>query len=430
MNNIPPVDEPATSSSGSAVAMPLDSSTTAQASEEMNRKIILGVVNTSHLLNHTNSGLGSVLFPVMMQSMGFDFLQLGLITSVNNVAAQGMQVVYGLLAQYFRRSMLLGSASFIVGLAGVITGFTQTYLQLLMVRVFAGVGSSAQHPLGAAILTTTFRGARGQVLGAHHTFGNVGSLIAPLLAVALLTFFDWRMVWIIVGIPSVLMAFAYIFFRDAVSNPTGSKKAAAKIGLSSYLTCLKNREVMVVSAIQMVGAAGRGTGINNTYFVPFFIVALRVDTQTAGLLLAVLQLGGIAGPIGIGWLADRFDRRLVICSVLLLSTMTTVSLVLHSQISVALFLNLLVYGAVVNARGSVTQAMIADAVPDEHADAAFSLYYFIGFISAPIWTVLTGYLVDTRGFTTAFVTISVTYLLGLILIALLAPKRKRTVGVA
>lgn len=394
-----------------------------------NKRFVLGVVNASHFLNHVQSSLGAVLFPVMMQQMGFDFLALGLLSSMYQLSAQAMQVVYGMLAQYYRRSMLLGIGNVIVGLGGLSMGFTQSFTQVLSIRVLAGAGSSAQHPVGSAILTSYFRKAKGRVLGFHHTAGNAGSFVSPLIAVAMLTFLDWRSIWIILGIPSVLMGCAYFFFRDSIAKSgESSKKRATKIGLSNYIACLRNREVMVVSAIQMVGAAGRGTGVNQTYFVPFFMIALGADTAVAGLLLAVLQLGGLAGPVGIGWLSDRISRRLVLYGVMLFSTISTVALLFHSQITPALLLNVIVYGAVVNARGSLTQTMVADAVPDEQTDAAFSLYFFIGFISGPLWTAITGYLIDSRGFSTAFVVISTTYLAGMALIAFLSPRKKRALS--
>lgn len=395
----------------------------AQEPAGLNRSFTLGVIGTSHCLNHVQSGLGAVLFPVMMNEMGFSFFQLGLLSSFYQFSAQGMQAAYGLLAQYYRRSILLGIGNVIVGLGGMALGLTSSFAQVVAVRVVAGAGASAQHPVASAILASYFRQAKAQVLAAHNSVGNVGSLIAPVLAVALLHYLNWRTIWIVLAIPSVIMGLAYFFFRDSIAR-TGSKKQGSKIALNSYLACLRNRQVMVVSAIQMVGAAGRGTGVNNTYFVPFFMLALGVDTTVAGLLLALLQFGGLAGPLGIGWVSDRTNPRNVLYAVMLFSTITTVTLVLHSQISAALLLNVLIYGAVVNARGTLTQAMTADAVPDEHIDAAFSIYYFFGFVSGPAWTALTGYLVDSRGFSTAFMVISVTYLLGMGMIALMSPRKR------
>ncbi len=389
-------------------------------------RYVLGVVNTSHFLNHVMGGVGAVLFPVMMVEMGFSFFQLGLLTSTYQLVSAGMQSIYGLLAQYYRRSILLGIGNIIVGVFAAALGFTHSYAQILAVRVPAAFGASAQHPLGTAILSKSFKKAKGRVLGTHNAAGNIGSLVAPLVVVLLLSFVSWRDIWVILAIPSVLMGFAYFFFRDKVGVVGGSNKVGTKIALSRYAECLRNREVMVVSAIQMVGAAGRGTDISTAFMVSFFKQWFGFSTEVAAMTLVILQFGGVLGPIGMGWLSDRIGRKPTIFMVLFLSTVSTIALLSHSQFTPVLVLNLLVYGAVVNSRETLTQSMISEAVPDTHADAAFSLYYFIGFISGPAWTLLTGYLVDTRGFGWAFLVVGLTYLNGIGLIALLHPRKKGT----
>ena len=411
-------------SDSSTAMLPASPESADPSSDGTKRGYVLAVVSASHLLNHIQGGIGSILLPVMMTEMGFDLFQLGLLTSVFQLASSAMQSIYGLLAQYFRRSTLLGISNIMVGLSGATMGFTQTYAQVMGVRMGFGLASSAQHPLGVTTLASYFRKVKGQVLGIHNTAGNIGSLVAPLIVVALLRFFDWRTIWIVLAIPSVLMGFAYFFFGDAVSKSNDQSATSAKVALGKYISCLRNREVMVVSAIQMVGAAGRGTDINQAFFVPFFIAWLHVDTSIAGLLLALLQFGGVLGPVCIGWLSDRTGRRWAIFVVLFLSTVSTITLLFHSEVSVALLLNLLIYGAVVNSRESLTQSMISDAVPESHADAAFSLYFFIGFISGPAWTALTGYLIDRTGFTVAFLVVGLTYLNGIWLIGLLSPRKK------
>lgn len=59
----------------------------------------------------------------------------------------------------------------------------------------------------------------------------------------------------------------------------------------------------------MAGAAGRGSGINSTYLVPFFMDRFGVSSSEGGFLLTVLYGGGLVGPLAIGWLSDRFARR-------------------------------------------------------------------------------------------------------------------------
>ena len=54
-----------------------------------------------------------------------------------------------------------------------------------------------------------------------------------------------------------------------------------KANLAAYLICLKNRNIMLTSLVLMVGAAGRGTGINLTYLVPFFMERFTLRRQWA-----------------------------------------------------------------------------------------------------------------------------------------------------
>jgi len=45
---------------------------------------------------------------------------------------------------------------------------------------------------------------------------------------------------------------------------------------------------------------------------------------------------------------------------------------------------------VVSSRQTLTQALLSDMVEPEFIDAGFSLYFLIGFVSIPFWTVATG----------------------------------------
>jgi MFS family permease len=385
------------------------------------RALVFALVNASHLANHVASIIGSVLYPVMATEMGFGFFQIGLLSTVADLAAQGFQVVYGFLVRWFPRSVLLGVGNIIVGISSFATGISQNFGQALAARVVGGVGNSAQHPVGSAILVNYFPRIRGRMLTIHTTFGNLGGLAAPVIAGGLLLFTDWRMVFFVVAVPSVIMGIAYFFLRDHVSGLGENKKARTKATLEDYKTCLRNRNVMLVSLIQMVGAAGRGTGINAAFLTGFFLIALGVDISTAAGLMIIYQVGGFVGPLVIGWLSDLWDRKWVVQLTLLLSTVTTLWLLVQHGITPWLIINLILYGSVVNARSTLTQAMVSDAIPLHLTDAAFSLYFFIGFISGPLWTFIMGWIIDSQGFTVAFVVVSVSYVIGMVLILFAKP---------
>lgn len=381
------------------------------------KNLVLGVVNASHFLNHVQSGMVSVLYPIMMEQMGFGTFEVGILQTVYQMASQGGQIVYGLLGRFYRHSILLSISNLLVGVFSLLTGLCTGYGQLFGTRLLSGAGTSAEHPIGSTMLISYFGRARARALSVHNSAGNLGALLAPAIVGGLLLFTDWRGVFYIVAIPSLIMGGSYILLRDNVTVQGGSHKEKAKASLQEYKALIKNRTVMLVSMVQMAGAAGRGTGVNVAFLSLFFISALHVDVKVAAILLTVYQAGGLLGPIGIGWLADRMSRKTIIQLTLVASTAATLWLLAHHSITVWLIINLLLYGAVVNSRGSLTLAMVSDEVPLEQTSTAFSLYYFIGFISGPIWTLITGWIIGAHGFGQAFTIISFSYLAGVLLLA-------------
>jgi MFS family permease len=132
----------------------------------------------------------------------------------------------------------------------------------------------------------------------------------------------------------------------------------------------------------------------------------------------------LTGPFVWGWISDRYNRKLVIQASLLMSGLCTLWLAWQQTLSTSLFVNLVVYGAAVTSRQTLTQALLSDLVGEDLYDAAFSLYYFIGFISIPFWTVITGGVMTKYGFGPAFSVISISYLLAMSLLMLLRMPRK------
>jgi dipeptide/tripeptide permease len=66
---------------------------------------------------------------------------------------------------------------------------------------------------------------------------------------------------------------------------------------------------------------------------------------------------------------------------------------------------------------------VADTASNEDRDAAFSLYFLLGFLSQPFWVLVTGYLMDHAGFATALTVLSGTYIVGILVLFLMKEER-------
>jgi MFS family permease len=385
---------------------------------DQQKRLALGLISTCHTLNHLQYSITSVIYPVVMRELGFGLFQLGVISAVSSFVGQGLQVIYGFITGMFRRTAILGAGNVIVGITAMLQYFIGSYPQLLAARVVIDAGSSPQHPLGSSILSRYYPKARGWALTFHHSAGNLGSFIGPALASVALLYMGWRTAFVVFGIFSLAMGLTLFLLQDYTSSQeVEGKKSLLKTNVKAYLLCLKNRRILLTSLVLMVGAAGRGTGVNATYLVPFFMERFNITASSGGMLLTIMMGAGLIGPLVIAWLSDRSGKRIVTTQLtLLLSAIMTVWLAQHSQLGSLFYLNLILYGSVVQARGSLTQTMIGDFATPELTDAAFSIYYFVGFISGPIWTLVIGYMMDHFGFTPAFYVAAATYVAGMLLL--------------
>jgi MFS family permease len=393
-----------------------------------NRSLVLWLTNVSHGVNHFQSGMVSVLYPAIMADLGFGYAQLGVLSALQSLLGSAAQVVCGFLVPFARRTRLLGLGNLIVGFGTLLTGLVGSYAGFVGARSLTSIGNGGQHPVAASLLSGYFPSSRGTVLALNHSLANVGSLLAPLLAGVLLLVIGWRQIFVLVAFASLAMGFVYFLVREGRARSEGepdSLHARLARGGASYRRVLRNRNMLVISLVMMVGAAGRDAGVTETYLGPHLINDLAMSAAVAGLALSVLQIGAIAGPIGLGWLSDRLSRKGVIQASLLLSAGATWWLANQDAYLPILLLNLVIYGAVSYSRASLTQALVADSLTDADRDAAFSLYYFIGFISGPIWGLLTGVIMETAGFSMAFSVLGFSYLAGMLLMFLVEDPRSR-----
>jgi len=408
--------------SSPAATLAIDSTVEAEA----RKRLALALISGCHTLNHLQYSIASVIFPVMMKEMGFGLLQLGFISALSSFVGQGLQVVYGFFAGFFKRTKILGTGNVVAGIVAMLQSLVQTYPQLLIARVGLDVGSSPQHPLGSSLLSRYYPKARGWALTIHHSAGNLGSFLGPALASIALLYMSWRTVFLIFGLGSVFMGltlFAIGEHADTEEEPQSGRKQM-KANLHAYGQCLRNRNIVFTSLVLMVGAAGRGTGVNITYLVPFFMDRFGVTASTGGFMLTLMQGAGLIGPLAVAWLSDRVGHRTLITQVsLFVSAVMTFWLVRHDVVGALFYINLILYGAFVQTRGALTQTMIGDFASAELTDAAFSIYYFVGFISGPVWTLIIGYVMEHFGFTTAFHVAGTTYIAGMLLLLLVKERR-------
>ena len=390
------------------------------------RNLILWLTNVSHAVNHFQNSMVSVLYVPIMSDLGLNYFHLGLLTAVRNLLNSGTQGLYGFLAPFLRRTYILAFGNMVLGTGVMLSGFANSFFTFVVARGVSATGSSAQHPIGSSLLAGYFPKNRGTILALNSSISGVGSFVAPLLAAYLLYVVGWRQVFHLVAGLSILVGLAYLFLGKRVTSTESAsrgKRGALAQGMANYKRVLGNRNILIVAMVMMVGAAGRGGGVNDTYLIPHFVNDLGLTLTMAAWVKMAQQVGGMAGPLAFGWISDRVSRKRVIQVSLLLSAVGTWWIASQGPSLPMLFVSFGVYGVFTHSRMTLTQALVADSVADDELDAAFSVFYFLGFISVPIWGPLTGYMMQNLGFPTAFSVLGFSYLAGMVLMFLVVDPR-------
>ena len=390
------------------------------------RNFILWLTNVSHGVNHFQAQMVAVLYVVMIPDIGFDAAQLGIVTAVVSLLSGATQGFYGFATPFIRRTWLLGIGNLVLGLGTLATGFVGSFGALVGTRGLAAVGASAQHPVGYSMLAGYFPATRGKIIALNSSVSNVGSLLAPITAGAMLLIMDWRQVFMIVAFMSLAMGLVYFVFRNprvSAEETAGSSKAKLIQGRASYARVFRNRNMLLVSLVMMVGGAGRGGGAIMAFMGIHFGMDLGLSPSMVGVALAALGVGGVIGPVALGWLSDKVSRTGVIQASLGLSALATVWLAFQDAFLPLLLLSLVIYGTVTRSRMPLTQALVADSLPDADRDAAFSVFFFVGFASGPLWALSVGFLMQGLGFSVAFSVLAVSCLAAMLLMLFVTDPR-------
>jgi MFS transporter, ACS family, hexuronate transporter len=267
------------------------------------RWIVLGLATLMQLGVSLPQQTPAAIGPVLSRSLSLSRTELGLLTS----AIWGGMLIgllpFGMLVdRYGERSMLLVGGVILAGFL-VLASRASSFEPLFIALVPAAVGASAASPGGTRALAAWFEPRlRGTAIGIRQTgvtgAGVLAAVILPPIAVG----FGWRAAFLTVAALALLVIAAFaVFYREP---PVESRAARAPWDLRSLV---RNPVWVAATAYGWVFMGALGC------VVAYLAVSLNQDAGLspvqAGLMLAVLQVGGIAGRLGFGVLSDRLGSR-------------------------------------------------------------------------------------------------------------------------
>ena len=145
---------------------------------------VLLMVSLGHLLNDMFQAVIPAIYPMVKETLGLSFTQIGAITLTNQITSSLLQPVVGYFSDKHPRpyGLVVGMCFTMTGL--LLLSMANSFPLMLLSVAFVGVGSSVFHPESSKVARLASGGAKGMAQSIFQIGGNIGRAFGPV-AVAL-----------------------------------------------------------------------------------------------------------------------------------------------------------------------------------------------------------------------------------------------------
>lgn len=256
-----------------------------------------------------------LVLPLLLVRYDLSYAQAGsILTLYLGITALG-SVLIGRLSDRFSRKGILSAGLICAALGLIAAGFAPNLLFFLILLSLTALAMSTFHPVMYAVLDEHHPENKGQVMSLYETYGSGAILMMFLINGFLLEKIGVRGVLVVTAIPALAMGLYYRFSSSVnYDSPPASGEEGGEVGSSAsgretlrYLLFL----FAVILRVMSVAAV-----LN---FLPLILVNfLGFSGSAASYGTAFYFIGGIAGSLTAGRIAQRFSHQSALSASVLL----------------------------------------------------------------------------------------------------------------
>lgn len=279
--------------------------------------------------------------PALTQDWGVDRASLGPVMSAALIGMVFGALGSGPLADRFGRKVVLVVAVGVFGFFSLISAFSTSLDQLLVLRLLTGLGLGAAMPNATTLLSEyTPERLKSLLVTSMFCGFNLGMAGGGFISAKMIPAYGWHSLLLLGGILPLILAVVLLFWlpesaRFLVVRNRGADKvrkvlapiAPAEIGQAKDFSVPEQKTVQSGNVLKVVFAGTYSAGtllLWLTYFMGLVIVYLLTSwlptlmrdsgasMEQAAFIGALFQFGGVLSAVGVGWAMDKFNPHKVI----------------------------------------------------------------------------------------------------------------------
>ncbi len=412
---------------------------TAEVSEEIRRgrNRLAATVILGHAVKHIyNSGLQSVILASMKKDMGLSGSAFGLLSTSQRVTSGATTMVAGYLGDRFanRSGLMLMTSLGVMGVSFFLLGRAGDYWLIFAAMLLVGIGPSLYHSPAIASLSRKFPDKRGFAISLHGTGGSVGEVAGPVLTGALISgvliggalFIEMEWSGVLTASLFPALFFAVVIYLMMRNIPTVDSGEAS---LSAYFSALGEllRRPAMLSLVAVTALRSVGQSAVMAFLPVYLLEDLEYSELSVGFFMSGAQVTGIFAQPLMGYLSDRFGRKVVLVPCTAALGLLIIAL-RFAPPGAPLILTVLAMGAFLYSLHTIYIAGAMDVARGRAQSTVVSLIYGASFLGAfSPW--VAGRIVDLTQTSNAFIFGGAMVIIGVIVLSLTRlPKTANQLG--
>lgn len=362
--------------------------------EGMRNVTALGVV--SFFTDFSTEMILGVLPLFIVINLGASRAILGAIEGSAELISYALRMVSGSISDRVGKRKIFVLAGYAVSTVSkpffaAASGWIDAFLVRAGDRVGKGLRTA---PRDALIADSVPESSSGKAFGIHRTVDQMGAVVGPIAAFALLQVMDIRGVFLFSLVPGGIAVIILIF----VVKEVAVKRRINGTVLSNMSSILKgNRPFVILLVISCIF----GLGAFNFSFILLRASDLGVDKNFIPLVYAVINIAHTAIGIPSGVLADRIGKEKVLIMVYAVFALSSTLMIVLSGNFIYAYMLAAVFGLYMGISETVQRAVIPRYVSLGLHGTAFGLYNLVIGTSSFASNVIFGFLWDNYSLVSA-----------------------------
>lgn len=265
-------------------------------SPKFSYRFVLLTLLAIEFLDELIYGTREAAWPLIRDDLGLTYVQVGILLSLPDVIGNAIEPVLGILADVWKRRVLVLGGGIVFLLALLLTALSGNFALLLLAFILFSPASGAFVSLSQATLMDTDPARHGQNMARWTLAGSLGVTVGPLaLGVAMMTRLGWRGIFLsFAGLALLLLVLARRFpFPTPAGEDTQGDRSGLRGGFAEALRAL--RRGAVIRWLVLLECSDLLLDIFLGFLALYMVDVAKMGEVQAGLALVVWNGFGLLG---------------------------------------------------------------------------------------------------------------------------------------